>query len=178
MRHGAFEHAELERTPFHLAVLPSLCPETHGFVLDEAQMLGLPALASDLGAYAERLGAGGRSFPRGDAGALARELDALVEDPARLAAMRAAVRPPAPFEEHFGRVLALYEEVLGEERRPLEDRFDVGRHLELPAAALRRPRAPCAGADRYGTRFIPHRSGGRWGMNLVRYRSVPIAKKR
>ena len=94
-------------------------------------MLGLPALASDLGAYAERLGAGGRSFPRGDAGALARELDALVEDPARLAAMRAAVRPPAPFEEHFGRVLALYEEVLGEERRPLEDRFDVGRHLEL-----------------------------------------------
>ncbi len=37
-----------------LALLPSLLPETHGYVLSEMQALGVPVLAADHGAYAER----------------------------------------------------------------------------------------------------------------------------
>jgi GT2 family glycosyltransferase len=39
-----------------LALLPSLLPETYGYVLSEMQALGLPVLAAACGAYAERAG--------------------------------------------------------------------------------------------------------------------------
>ena len=41
-----------------VALLPSLLPETFGYVLSEMQALGVPALAADTGAYAERAAAG------------------------------------------------------------------------------------------------------------------------
>jgi len=41
-----------------LALLPSLLPETFGYVLSEMQALGVPVLAAELGAYAERAAAG------------------------------------------------------------------------------------------------------------------------
>jgi glycosyltransferase involved in cell wall biosynthesis len=67
-------------------VLPSTY-EPRGLVVNEAMAVGLPVIASD------RVGAIGdlvrEVFPAGDAAELARQLDALIDDPARLDAMRA-----------------------------------------------------------------------------------------
>lgn len=69
-----------------LFVLPSTY-EPRGLVVNEAMAVGLPVIASD------RVGAIGDLvrdvFPAGDAPALARQLDALIDDPSRLEEMRA-----------------------------------------------------------------------------------------
>ncbi len=44
----------------HVAWFPFLCPETHSFTLSEAMLVGLPILASDIGAARERLA--GRAY--------------------------------------------------------------------------------------------------------------------
>src|SRR3712207_5152281 len=61
---------------------PNLGGESFGMVLTEAMAAGAPVVASDLGAFRAVLGAGsaGAVFPTGDAHALARELDALLDD--------------------------------------------------------------------------------------------------
>jgi len=51
---GAFVASDLERVEADYAVLPSLCHESYGLVMDEALSLGLPIIASDLPAYQER----------------------------------------------------------------------------------------------------------------------------
>jgi glycosyltransferase involved in cell wall biosynthesis len=129
-QHGPFDWATLESTPFHLAVLPSRCLESYGFVLDEAQMLGLPVVASDRGAYRERLGNGGELFACGDPRSLASRLDGLIEDPDRLAELRRGVRAPPPFEDNVDYLEGVYGDVLREGWRPVEDRFDAQAHLE------------------------------------------------
>src|SRR5690606_34314492 len=40
--HGAYDMGDLSRIEADYAVLPSLCRESYGLVIDEAQMLGLP----------------------------------------------------------------------------------------------------------------------------------------
>lgn len=77
---------------------PNLGGESFGMVLTEAMAAGVPVLASDLGAFRSVLGGddGGRPagvlVPTGDAGALAAALEALLDDPARRAALTAAGR--------------------------------------------------------------------------------------
>ncbi len=77
---------------------PNLGGESFGMVLTEAMAAGVPVLASDLGAFRSVLGGddGGRPagvlVPTGDAGALAAVLEALLDDPARRAALTAAGR--------------------------------------------------------------------------------------
>jgi GT2 family glycosyltransferase len=61
-----------------IALLPSLLPETFGYVLSEMQGLGVPVLAAAVGAYAERLGAAALSP---NAQAFAAALEALVANP-------------------------------------------------------------------------------------------------
>lgn len=108
--HGPYVPAELETFPLHLAVLPSLCPETHGHVLDEARGLGLPVVAAATGAYPERIGEGGILFRRGDAEDLARILARLAGNPEELAALRRRVTPVPPFREHVDAVLGICAE--------------------------------------------------------------------
>lgn len=122
--------SELERSAFHAAVFPSRCHETYGMVLDEARMLGLPAVVADLGAYPERLDGGGITFPSGDATALAAVLERLLEEPQHLTRMRAAVTEPPTFEEHLAFLLPLYKDVVAEGPRAAHDAFDVERHLQ------------------------------------------------
>lgn len=59
-----------------LALLPSLLPETFGYVLSEMQALGVPVLAADTGAYGERAARGepGLSVVPGHAAAFAAAL--------------------------------------------------------------------------------------------------------
>lgn len=89
----AFERealGELAATNVHLFISGSRAPESHGRVLDEARALGLAAVLPDAGAFAERARAEGAAalYPPGDAAALAALLDALRDDPKRLARLR------------------------------------------------------------------------------------------
>ena len=71
---------------------PNLGGESFGMVITEALAAGAPVLASDLGAFRAVLAGAGATFRTGDAAALADELAALLDDPARRAAMAEAGR--------------------------------------------------------------------------------------
>lgn len=89
---GAFATADLERAARQadLALLPTLCHESYGMVLDEALCLGLPVLCADVPAYRSRLPAGaGLAYPPADADALA----GVLRDRARLQGLQ---RPSPP----------------------------------------------------------------------------------
>jgi len=76
---------------------PALGGESFGMVLTEAMAAGAPVLASDLDAFRAVLGdpPAGVLFPTGNAAALAAELAALLDDPARRAVLAAAGRERA-----------------------------------------------------------------------------------
>jgi phosphatidyl-myo-inositol alpha-mannosyltransferase len=71
---------------------PNTHGESFGIVLTEAMATGTPVVASNLPAFRRVLdgGAAGVLFPVGDAGALARALAELLQDPARRAELSAA----------------------------------------------------------------------------------------
>jgi glycosyltransferase involved in cell wall biosynthesis len=64
-----------------LVVVPSLGGEVFGLVVAENMSRGLPLITSDLGAFVEVLGDGGRTFRTGDAEGLAGELARILDDP-------------------------------------------------------------------------------------------------
>jgi len=66
-----------------VVVVPSLGGEVFGLVLVENMQRSLPIVASDLGAFTEVLGGAGVTFRTGEAGELARQLELLLDDPAK-----------------------------------------------------------------------------------------------
>jgi phosphatidyl-myo-inositol alpha-mannosyltransferase len=76
---------------------PNLGGESFGMILTEAMAAGAPVLASDLDAFRAVLGdpPAGLLFPTGDGAALAGGLTAVLDDPARRAALSAAGRARA-----------------------------------------------------------------------------------
>lgn len=141
--HGSYRPADLGGAPVDAVVLPSLCAESYAFTLDEAAALGVPILASDLGAHRDRATPRVELFPRGDATALARALQRLCDEPAHRARL-AAAGAPATIDSgtHLARLLAIYERVLAAPvppRRPL-DRLGLARRehaFQLREAGLR-----------------------------------------
>lgn len=108
--HGAYDRDQLCQIPADYAILPSMCHESYGLVLDEAQCLGLPTLAADLPAYREHAQLAATAFfPPADPGALAM----LLLDEKRLQAL---VRPEAPSlvtaEQAAAALLVDYQKVL------------------------------------------------------------------
>ena len=85
------DKARLLRT-VDVYVAPNLGGESFGIILVEALAAGAPVLASDLEAFRRVLDGGrvGMLFPTGDVPALAAALSALLDDPERRAALRAA----------------------------------------------------------------------------------------
>jgi glycosyltransferase involved in cell wall biosynthesis len=99
--HGGYALDELcERVEalggFHLAALPSRVHESYGLVLDEALALGIPTWVSERGAPRERLGGAGQVLPAEDPAAWTAAFAALLREPARLAAQRAALPERIP----------------------------------------------------------------------------------
>ena len=72
---GPYRWADFGGISADYAVLPSLCQESYGLVVDEAQALGLPMVASDLPAYREHCQPAASAFATpGDVTAWARVL--------------------------------------------------------------------------------------------------------
>ena len=114
---------DLELPPYFrradLVVLPYREIDQSG-VLFTAMAFGKPMLLSDVGGFPEVAATGAaRTFPAGDAGALRRELQALLGDPAALAAMaehaRSAATEQYSWDAIARRTLELYEALLAGE---------------------------------------------------------------
>jgi phosphatidylinositol alpha-mannosyltransferase len=78
----------------HAYVAPNTGGESFGMILTEAMAAGTPVVASDIDAFRRVLdgGSAGVLFPTGDADALARALEALLDDPDRRAELTARAR--------------------------------------------------------------------------------------
>ncbi|MFN0207239.1 MAG: glycosyltransferase [Planctomycetota bacterium] len=126
--HGPFRAQDLLKDIFDVVVMPSLAAESYSFALDEALALGYPIVASDFGALGERLGAAGRTFPRGDRAALAGILDEFIERPASLTKFKVE-NPPITIHEHAERLEKLYEEAAAEGKAPQTSQFDDRAHV-------------------------------------------------
>ena len=113
---GTYRHEDSAAVYAGLDVLavPSLW---HDFplVMHEAFATGTPVIATELGGMAEAVahGVNGLLFPRGDAAALARQLQRLLDEPALLPSLRAGIRPVrtiadevTELESHYRRLAA------------------------------------------------------------------------
>lgn len=92
-------------------VVPSTWYENSPLVIREAYGVGLPVIASRLGALAEKVqdGITGRLFDVGNSADLARVLQELIAQPGRLLAYRANIRPPLTMQQHVHELLAVYQ---------------------------------------------------------------------
>ncbi len=94
-------------------VVPSLWPETLGMVVDEAHAVGVPVIASNLGALTRiRDGISGRLFAPGDVSALADVLQDVTDKPSlRTVYTRHLPRVPT-MPEHARKLCGLYRTLL------------------------------------------------------------------
>ena len=108
--------AELDATLAEatVVVVPSLGGEVFGLVVAENMLRGLPVITSDLGAFVEVLGDAGLTFRTGDAGALARELGLILDDPALAARLARIARQRALEFCDFRRMLESHAQVYKE----------------------------------------------------------------
>lgn len=117
--------ALLARIAPHAALLASVVPETFSYTLSELWNLGIPPLATDHGAFRDRIvhGDGGYLFAP-DADSLVALVRVLHEEPGRLTdlASRLASRPPEPSAADM---VAAYGPLLPQGVRPAA-RFAVG----------------------------------------------------
>jgi glycosyltransferase involved in cell wall biosynthesis len=119
----------------HVALMPSLVPETFGRTSVEAQAMGCPVIASDLGALPETIAASGKAagftgwlVPAKDSGALAGAIaHALALSPGSRAEIgergRARVAARFALSRLQQATLAVYDELLGSQ---LASRFNQG----------------------------------------------------
>ena len=112
--HGRFRPPDLQREGLQVAVFPSLCYESHSFVLDEAFQLRIPVIVPDRGAPAMRVGSAGLTFKVGDAADLASKIGSVLEEPGLLQRLRHGhpTECPPPLEDHIGHLERIYAEVV------------------------------------------------------------------
>jgi glycosyltransferase involved in cell wall biosynthesis len=101
-----------------VCVLPSILDEGLPTALLEAQLAGLPVVASDIGGTRETIDVGktGVLVRPNDPDGLARAIGQLESDPERLAAMAAAARPwveeSFPLDRMIGQIRQMYLDAL------------------------------------------------------------------
>jgi len=118
--HGAFEREGLENHPVasaHIMASATRARESHGLVLDEARVLGMPAVLPAAGAFVERAAEGGcKLYVPQDVESFAACLDELARSPSELARLEQEVwsaRVVRP-HERAAELLEHYEQVLNE----------------------------------------------------------------
>jgi len=162
----------LSRLQPDLALLPATVAETFGYLLSELRSLALPVLATAIGSYLERIDDGADGLlVEPDAGAIARRLIALRDDPSELAAIRQRLaRQPI---RDLAAMAADYQPLLPiAAGRPIAalDRIDLatmaeadlGRQLLELGQRLARMRAELS----QGKHELQRRAD--WGFNLAR----------
>ncbi|NJN84030.1 MAG: glycosyltransferase family 4 protein [Caldilineaceae bacterium] len=101
---------------FDCLVMPSLWYENSPLVIQEAFAVGVPVVASDLGALVEKVDhdVTGARFPAGDSLALGNLLRELIHDPQRLQTWRTHIRPGPTLADHVQQIEALYGSLLAD----------------------------------------------------------------
>ncbi len=117
--HGPYQQRDVEVLGLDVAVFPSLCYETHSFVLDEAFRMGIPVMVSDRGAPADRIGHAGIAFATGDPNDLARQITTLLQKPDRLEELRHAVpnEGAVSMEAHAADIEKIYRDTVASHSR-------------------------------------------------------------
>ena len=112
---GGFARDELATiyAGFDVQIVPSTWFECSPLVLQYAYLFRTPLVVSAVGALQEVASTTGGvvAFRPGDPADLAARLQELVDQPERVAELRAALPPPRPLEEHIDELLSIYEEV-------------------------------------------------------------------
>jgi len=100
-------------------VVPSLWYENSPVVIQEARAAGVPVVASDHGALSEKVrhGVDGLLFPPGDAAALRRTLQRLLDEEELLPELRQNIPAPVDMGEHVERLEAIYRHALERQGR-------------------------------------------------------------
>jgi glycosyltransferase involved in cell wall biosynthesis len=118
--HGALPREQLANQMLDADVLaiPSLWPETASLVALEAQSIGLPIIASDLGALRERVArdADGWLVPPGDVLAWQRVISERASFPEHVRAMR-ATKPVRQISQHVAELAQIYGETFPTTRK-------------------------------------------------------------
>lgn len=101
-------------TKIDVLVVPSLWYETFAIVISEAFAMGVPVIASNLGALAERVhdGQDGYLFPPGDTAALQAILAKLQANPQQLNKLREQITAVPTLTEHTNQIEATYRQQL------------------------------------------------------------------
>lgn len=112
---GRIPHAQLWQAlaDVDVVVVPSLWYETASLIVQEAFAMGVPVIASALGALRERVndGVDGVLVPPGETAVLAHLLDQLRQQPEILERLRAGIQPVFTIQEHVTAVEAIYQNV-------------------------------------------------------------------
>ncbi|GAB4153528.1 MAG: glycosyltransferase family 4 protein [Candidatus Promineifilaceae bacterium] len=113
---GQIDRQRLWQELVHLDVLvvPSLWYETAALVIQEAFAAGIPVLASDLGALAERVrpGVDGLLFPPGDSATLRAALLELWRTPEKLMQFSLGIAPVRTIADHVDEMETIYNHIL------------------------------------------------------------------
>ena len=109
---GPFPHGRLAEILGGLDVLvvPSLWEENAPLTVEEAFAHGVPVVVSDHGGLSERVrhDVDGLRFPPGDAGALARALRRLLDEPGLRARLLSNAPPTVTMESHAAALVSIY----------------------------------------------------------------------
>jgi glycosyltransferase involved in cell wall biosynthesis len=94
-------------------IVPSGCCESFSMVIQEAFAMGVPVVASRIGALPEKVidGLTGRLFKPGDSADLAEVLRELIAQPQQLTAFRRNIRPGPSIQEHSQQMVGIYEDL-------------------------------------------------------------------
>ena len=101
-----------------VVILPSIWPETFSLVIREANLMGLPVIASRIGAIPEAVheGVNGFLFEPGNVGELRRLMLRFIEDP-DLARKMASHMPKTKFmEEHAMELEEIYQGIIAKRK--------------------------------------------------------------
>lgn len=113
---GKFPHSSIADVLSDVDVLlmPSIWYENTPVIMYEAFVTGTPVIASNIGGMAELIDLfdGGWTFPVGEADALARLMQRLIEDPAQVHAAQKKIKPVRTIEQHVDDLEAGYAGVL------------------------------------------------------------------
>ena len=139
---GALDHRHVGAAlrQMDCLVVPSIWYENAPLVIQEAYGVGIPVVASRLGALPEKVkdGQTGWLFKAGDSADLARVLRSLIEGPEKLLAVRENIRAAPTMQEHAQRMLQIYRALADGE--PIQALPETGEDKQLRDNAYRRGR--------------------------------------